>query len=45
MVGFLGNLLGEEGKAKMNQLADQVGQRLQTHTVTGPNLRSVATRR
>lgn len=36
VVGFLGNLLGEEGKAKMNQLADQVGQRLQTHTVTGP---------
>ncbi len=25
VVGFLGNLLGEEGKAKMNQLADQVG--------------------
>ncbi|PWN52766.1 hypothetical protein IE53DRAFT_384779 [Violaceomyces palustris] len=36
VVGFLGGLLGEEGKAKMNQLADQVGQRLQTHTVTGP---------
>lgn len=36
VVGFLGNLLGEEGKAKMNQIADQVGQRLQTHTVTGP---------
>ena len=36
VVGFLGSLLGEEGKAKMNHLADQVGQRLQTHTVTGP---------
>ncbi|KAN0059926.1 hypothetical protein ACQY0O_007899 [Thecaphora frezii] len=36
VVGFLGGLLGEEGKAKMNALADQVGQRLQTHTVSGP---------
>ncbi|KAE8250297.1 hypothetical protein A4X13_0g4833 [Tilletia indica] len=36
VVGFLGGLLGEEGKAKMTQLADTVAQRLQTHTVTGP---------
>ncbi|EPQ29763.1 uncharacterized protein PFL1_02436 [Pseudozyma flocculosa PF-1] len=36
VVGFLGGLLGEEGKAKMTALADQVGQRLQTHTVSGP---------
>ncbi|KDN41255.1 hypothetical protein K437DRAFT_295668 [Tilletiaria anomala UBC 951] len=36
VVGFLGGLLGEEGKAKMTQLADSVAQRLQTHTVTGP---------
>lgn len=35
-LGFLGGLLGEEGKMKMNQLVDNVGQRLQTHTVVGP---------
>ena len=36
VVGLLGGLLGEEGKAKMNRIADQLGQRLQTHTVSGP---------
>ena len=36
VIGFLGGLMGEEGKAKMNALADTVGQRLQTHTVSGP---------
>lgn len=36
VVGFLGGWLGEEGKARMDQLADSVGQRLQTHAVSGP---------
>lgn len=36
VVGFLGGLLGEEGKTKMDALADQVGLRLQTHSVKGP---------
>lgn len=36
VVGFLGGLLGEEGKTRMDALADQVALRLQTHTVKGP---------
>lgn len=36
VVGFLGGLLGEEGKTRMDALADQVGLRLQTHSVKGP---------
>lgn len=35
-VGFLGGLLGEEGKTRMDALADQVALRLQTHSVKGP---------
>lgn len=35
-VGFLGGLLGEEGKTRMDALADQVALRLQTHSVQGP---------
>jgi len=35
-LGFLGGLLGEEGKMRMNQIVDNVGQRLQTTTVVGP---------
>ncbi|WFD26861.1 hypothetical protein MNAN1_001850 [Malassezia nana] len=35
-VGFLGGLLGEEGKTRMDALADQVALRLQTHSVRGP---------
>ena len=36
VVGFLGGLLGEEGKTRMDALADQVALRLQTHSVRGP---------
>lgn len=36
VVGFLGGLLGEEGKTRMDALADQVALRLQTHSVKGP---------
>lgn len=36
VMGFLGGLLGEEGKTRMDALADQVAMRLQTHSVTGP---------
>lgn len=36
VVGFLGGLLGEEGKSRMDALADQLSLRLQTHTVRGP---------
>ena len=36
VMGFLGGLLGEEGKMRMDALADQVAMRLQTHSVTGP---------
>ena len=36
VVGFLGGLLGEEGKTRMDALADQVALRLQTHAVKGP---------
>ncbi|WFD05813.1 hypothetical protein MVES1_001147 [Malassezia vespertilionis] len=36
VVGFLGSLLGEEGKTRMDALADQVALRLQTHSVKGP---------
>jgi len=36
VVGFLGGLLGEEGKTRMDALADQVALRLQTHSVSGP---------
>lgn len=36
IAGFLGGFLGEEGKARMTRLADEVGKRLETHTVEGP---------
>lgn len=36
VVGFLGGLFGEEGKTRIDALADQVALRLQAHSVRGP---------